>query len=97
MYTGRSKPMVKLRLNIEPASAAGCEQRGTLVIQVGVFCVNRCILVVSLQLWGLPGLLAASVAAFCSFRVSFCCLTGYICVLPWHEACLRSYMSAQAT
>ena len=32
---GAEKPMVKLRLSIEPASAAGSERRGTLVIQVG--------------------------------------------------------------
>ena len=36
--------MVSLRLSIEPASAAGCERRGTLVIQVGVYCLNRCML-----------------------------------------------------
>ena len=47
MNTEGVKPMVKLRLNIEPVSAAGCEQRGTLVIQVGVFCLSCCILVVS--------------------------------------------------
>ena len=38
MKAGCEKPMVKLRLNIEPASAAACERRGTLVIQVGVYC-----------------------------------------------------------
>ena len=43
---GAEKPMVKLRLSIEPASAADSERRGTLVIQVRVFRLSRCILVV---------------------------------------------------
>ena len=56
------KPMVQLRVSIEPASAAGRERRGDLVIQVGVFCLSRCILVVSPESWGLPEQLAASIA-----------------------------------
>ena len=40
---GAEKPMVKLRLSIEPA---GSERRGTLVIQVGVLHLGRCILIV---------------------------------------------------
>ncbi len=48
---GAEKPMIKLRLGIEPASAAGSERRGTLVIQVGVFCLSRCTLVVPPQHW----------------------------------------------
>ena len=52
---GAEKPMVKLRLSIEPASAAGSERRGTLAIQVGVLRLGHCIVTVLPQHWACPG------------------------------------------
>ena len=48
---GAEKPMIKLCVSIEPASAAGSERRGTLIIQVGVLRLGRCITVVPPQHW----------------------------------------------
>ena len=98
---GAEKPMVKLRLSIEPASEAGSERRGTLVVQVGVLCLGPLYPCCAASALGLPGQLRASVAAPWPFQVSFCCWRDCFCVVAssWLqlEAYLRGYMIAGAT